>query len=192
MASYECQHLTEPPAWISLLRNNNVIVLALALYCLRLLGYSFINSPMESLFFEVVWKLNNTMARWLGLNSEDIDIGMKGASNDLSYFQLSRYPVGPKTLIFRFWSRLGTLCWWLPRWLTPRTTRTSVPWQASRWHDFQRALDVIFNSCSCVTICMCCRELWGLSTLEWGKLLGAWWVDLPSRSWVWETHSGET
>ena len=30
-----------------------MIVLALALYCLRLLGYSFINSPMESLFFEV-------------------------------------------------------------------------------------------------------------------------------------------
>ena len=30
-----------------------MIVLALGLYCLRLLGYSFINSPMESLFFEV-------------------------------------------------------------------------------------------------------------------------------------------
>ena len=39
-------------------RNNNVIVLALALYCLRLLGYSFINSPMESLFFEVRIKLD--------------------------------------------------------------------------------------------------------------------------------------
>ena len=30
-----------------------MIVLALGLYCLRLLGFSFINSPMESLFFEV-------------------------------------------------------------------------------------------------------------------------------------------
>ena len=35
-----------------------MIVLALALYCLRLLGYSFINSPMESLFFEVGEKLD--------------------------------------------------------------------------------------------------------------------------------------
>ena len=118
---------------------------------------------------------------WGGVKAEKHN---ERASNDLSYFQLSRYPVGPKTLIFRFWSRLGTLCWWLPRWPTPRTMQTSVPWQASRWHNFQRALDVIFNSCSYVTICMCCRELWGLSTLEWGKLLGAWWVDLPSRSWV--------
>ena len=35
-------------------RNCNVIVFALALYSLRLLGYSFIESPLESLFFEVI------------------------------------------------------------------------------------------------------------------------------------------
>ena len=52
--SFEYCHLLAGPTPV-LFRNNNVIVLALALYCLRLLGYSFINSPMESLFFEVSW-----------------------------------------------------------------------------------------------------------------------------------------
>jgi len=46
---------------IGRLGNNNVIVLALALYCLRLLGYSFINSPMESLFFEVLKPFGNSL-----------------------------------------------------------------------------------------------------------------------------------
>ena len=36
-----------------------MIVLALALYSFRLLGYSFINYPMESLFFEVTKNLLN-------------------------------------------------------------------------------------------------------------------------------------
>merc|ERR1719447_2041015 len=46
---------------IGRLGNNNVIVLALGLYCLRLLGYSFINSPMESLFFEVLKPFGNSL-----------------------------------------------------------------------------------------------------------------------------------
>lgn len=43
------------------LGNNNVIVLALALYSFRLLGYSFINSPMESLFFEFLKPFGNSL-----------------------------------------------------------------------------------------------------------------------------------
>ena len=40
--------------WFLFVRNCNIIVLALCLYSLRLLGYSFIESPMESLIFEVL------------------------------------------------------------------------------------------------------------------------------------------
>lgn len=43
------------------LGNNNVIVLALALYSFRLLGYSFINFPMESLFFEFLKPFGNSL-----------------------------------------------------------------------------------------------------------------------------------
>merc|ERR1712156_1356953 len=46
---------------IGRLGNNNVIVLALGLYCLRLLGYSFINSPLESLFFEILKPFGNSL-----------------------------------------------------------------------------------------------------------------------------------
>merc|ERR1719225_2336743 len=41
--------------------NSNIIVLALALYSLRLLGYSFIDSPLESLFFEVLKPFGNSL-----------------------------------------------------------------------------------------------------------------------------------
>merc|ERR1719225_16125 len=41
--------------------NCNVIVFALALYSLRLLGYSFIESPLESLFFEILKPFGNSL-----------------------------------------------------------------------------------------------------------------------------------
>jgi len=48
-------------AIIRILGNANVIVLALALYSLRLLGYSFINVPMESLVFEIFKPFGNSL-----------------------------------------------------------------------------------------------------------------------------------
>jgi len=43
------------------LGNTNVIVMALALYCLRLLGYSIIYSPLQSLCFEVLKPFGNSL-----------------------------------------------------------------------------------------------------------------------------------
>jgi len=57
--------------------NCNVIVLALALYSLRLLGYSFIDSPLESLFFEVLKPFGNSLlliaAMTYAKNNADIE-----------------------------------------------------------------------------------------------------------------------
>ena len=58
-------------------RNSNVIVLALALYSLRLLGYSFIEKPEESLFFEVLKPFGNSLlmiaAMTYAKNNADIE-----------------------------------------------------------------------------------------------------------------------
>merc|ERR1719430_1787486 len=48
-------------AIIRRLGNTNVIVVALALYCLRLLGYSIINSPLQSLGFEILKPFGNSL-----------------------------------------------------------------------------------------------------------------------------------
>merc|ERR1719430_629300 len=48
-------------AIIRRLGNTNVIVMALALYCLRLLGYSIIYSPLQSLCFEVLKPFGNSL-----------------------------------------------------------------------------------------------------------------------------------
>eukprot|EP00092_Neocalanus_flemingeri_P040495 GFUD01044100.1.p1 GENE.GFUD01044100.1~~GFUD01044100.1.p1 ORF type:complete len:708 (+),score=166.26 GFUD01044100.1:153-2276(+) len=48
-------------AIIRKLGNTNVIVLALSLYSMRLLGYSFINLPMESLIFEIFKPFGNSL-----------------------------------------------------------------------------------------------------------------------------------
>eukprot|EP00091_Calanus_sinicus_P004138 TRINITY_DN14357_c0_g1_i1.p1 TRINITY_DN14357_c0_g1~~TRINITY_DN14357_c0_g1_i1.p1 ORF type:complete len:255 (-),score=50.69 TRINITY_DN14357_c0_g1_i1:185-949(-) len=48
-------------AIIRKLGNTNVIVLALFLYSFRLLGYSFINFPLESLFFEIFKPFGNSL-----------------------------------------------------------------------------------------------------------------------------------
>ena len=59
------------------IRNCNVIVLALALYSLRLLGYSFIDKPLESLFFEVLKPFGNSLlliaAMTYAKNNADIE-----------------------------------------------------------------------------------------------------------------------
>merc|ERR1712073_103545 len=57
--------------------NCNVIVFALALYSLRLLGYSFIESPLESLFFEILKPFGNSLlliaAMTYAKNNADIE-----------------------------------------------------------------------------------------------------------------------
>ena len=52
-------------------RNCNVIVFALALYSLRLLGYSFIESPLESLFFEVSISIIILLTLFNSIHSSD-------------------------------------------------------------------------------------------------------------------------
>jgi len=62
---------------IKKLGNSNVIVMALMMYCFRLFGYSFINKPMESLFFEVLKPFGNSLlmiaAMTYAKNNSDID-----------------------------------------------------------------------------------------------------------------------
>jgi len=62
---------------IKRLGNCNVIVLALLMYCLRLFGYSFINSPIQSLFFEILKPFGNSLlmiaAMTYAKNNSDID-----------------------------------------------------------------------------------------------------------------------
>merc|ERR1719300_330272 len=64
-------------AIIKKMGNCNVIVLALGLYSLRLLGYSFIETPFQSLFFEVLKPFGNSLlliaAMTYAKNNADIE-----------------------------------------------------------------------------------------------------------------------